>query len=221
MYQNQVSEYSITIATIDTKINSAGIAQCSNYAKTSVSDQAFSSYGLSLIDVLATANHSSAKYFINESGHEFNHLYLDIEIENHLNEKINYDSILSDQLTKAFQFKLITLDSLIDGFELEVIDTEKLQMHEDSCMNGSVKNQGKTWEMRRSKLNTMIYHLNRFSKFHIHDFSANQQCYSLAFIIDNDMQTINTHLQAFGLALTPIQFQQTFYTLIENSWLYD
>ncbi|MFT6167696.1 MAG: hypothetical protein ACJASF_002396 [Vicingaceae bacterium] len=43
IYSQRNTDYGVTISTIDTKINNAGIAQCSKHALTTVSDTKYTS----------------------------------------------------------------------------------------------------------------------------------------------------------------------------------
>ena len=114
IFSQNYDDYGVTISTINTKIDDAGIAQCSKYAKTTVSDTLYTNYGSNLKSVLAVAYGTTPKYIGKLPFDSLKNKYLEIKIENYTVNKLNNDSILAFTISKAFNFKVYPMDSLVN-----------------------------------------------------------------------------------------------------------
>ncbi|MCF8458188.1 MAG: hypothetical protein K9H62_19820 [Bacteroidales bacterium] len=213
IYSHSDSNYKITIATIATKINKDGIAECSNYVETTISDTLYSRYGLRLKSIVAASHSTSPKYIGELPFDSLNNKHLDIRIENYTNNKLNFDSILSLSISNAFNLEVTPIDSLVSGYELIVIDSEKLRAHQTECDGGSSKYKNGTWTSSSSKLDGFTKILDQFSNSYINFKVPNENCYSIKCIVGNDIKKINKKLEPVGLMLKATDFKQTFYKI--------
>ena len=213
IYSHNDSNYKITIATIATKINTNGIAQCSKYEQTTVSDTLYSSYGLRLNSVIAASHSTTPKYIGELPFDSLNNKYLEIRIENYANNKLNFDSILSLGISNAFNLEVTPIDSLVSGYELIVKDSEKLRAHQTDCDGAVIKYKDGTWITSSSRLVGFTKTLDQYSNSYINFKVPNENCYSIEFIVGNDFKKINKKLEPFGLMLEKTDFEQTFYKI--------
>lgn len=142
--------------------------------------------------------------------------YLDVKIENYTKNKLNYDSILTLIIPKAFNIEVTPLDSLIDGYELVVKDSEKLNAHQTDCGVELIKYKKGTWSMSKSRLVGFTKIIDQYSDSYVSFNIPNQNCYSMEFVVGNDFKKINEKLVAVGLIFEKSEFEQTFYEIKTN-----
>ena len=206
-------DYRISISSIDTKINESGIAQCSKYAKTLINDTTYTSYGLKLKDVIGSALKTTSKY-INELPYDsLENEFLDIRIENYATVKVNYDSILLDGVLKAFNLKILPIDSLVSGYTLIVIDEEKLNKSRTECINGTMIKKNEAWNATALRLNILTNIIDQHTKSYVSFDVPSSNCFSFEFIADDDIEKVNEKLVPVGLMFSKALIQQTFYKL--------
>jgi len=213
IYSHSDENYKITIATIATKINENGIAQCSKYAQTTVNDTLYSSYGLQLNSVIAASRGTTPKYIGELPFDSLSNKYLDIRIDNYTDNKLNYDSLLLLGISNAFNLEIAPIDSLVRGYELIVRDSEKLKAHQTECDGAIIKYKDGTWTATASRLIGFAKILDQYSSSYINFKVPNENCYSIEFIVGNDFGKINKKLAPFGLMLQTTDFEQTFYKI--------
>lgn len=213
MFSQTYDDCGITISTINTKINDAGIAQCSKYSKTVVSDTLYTSYGSNLQSVLATAYKTTPKYVGKLPFDSLKHKYLDIKIENYTINKLNYDSILALGISKAFNFKVSQIDTVLSGYKLIVIDDDKLKQSQSACEGGVIKYQDGIWTTTASRLLGFAKTVDQYSESYISFDVPNQNCYSFEFVTGNDFDKINSKLKPVGLMLNKTVIKQAFYKI--------
>ncbi len=211
VYSQENDDYRITISIIDTKINDAGIAQCSKYASTTVSDTTYTSYGLQLKNVIAMAFRTTPKYIGALPFDTLKSKYLDIQIENYTDTKLNYDSILASDISKAFNLQVTPIDTVLNGYQLIVIDDEKLKQNQSACEGGVIKYQDGAWTATASRLLGFTKIVDQYSESYISFHVPNQNCYSFEFVIGSDFNKINSKLEPIGLMLIETEIEQTFY----------
>lgn len=217
IYSHRDNNYNLSISSITTKINKYGIAQCSKYAQTSVNDTLYTSYGLQLNSIVAASLSTTPKYIGELPFDSLNNKYLDIRIENYTNNKLNFDSILLLSISNAFNLKVTPIDSLVNGYELIVKDSEKLSAHQTECDSAVIKYKDGTWTTSSSKLVGLTKKLDQYSNYYINFKVPNQNCYSIEFIVGNDFKKINKKLDPFGLMFKTTDFEQTFYKVRPNA----
>ncbi len=217
IYSHRDSKYKITIATIATKINASGVAQCSKYAETSVSDTLYSSYGLQLNSIIAASHSTTPKYIGKLPFDSLNNKYLEIIIINYTNNKLNFDSLLSLGISNAFHLEVAPVDSLVSGYELIVKDSEKLRAHQTECNSAVIKYKGGIWTASSSKLVGFTKTLDQYSNSYINFKAPNENCYTFEFIVGNDFNKINNKLEPVGLMLKATDFVQAFYKIETNT----
>lgn len=213
IYSHRDSNYKITIATIATKINKDGIAQCSKYAETTFNDTLYSSYGLELNSIIAASHSTTPKYIGELPFDSLNNKYLEIRIENYTNNKLNFDSILLLGISNAFNLEVTPIDSLVSGYELIVKDSVKLRAHQTECNGGSIRYKNGNWITTSSKLIGFTKKLDQYSNSYINFKVPNENCYSIEFVVGNDFKKINKKLKPFGLMFKSTDFEQTFYKI--------
>jgi hypothetical protein len=213
IFSQEYDDYRITISTINTKINDVGIAQCSKYARTTVSDTLYTNYGLKLKNVLAVAYKTTPKYIKELPFDSLKNKYLDIKIENYTANKLNYDSILALGISKAFGFKITPIDTVVDGYELIVIDKEKLKQSQSDCKGGVIKYKDGIWTATASGLFGLTKIVDEYSKSYISFDVPNQNCYSFEFVTGSDFDKINTKLKPIGFMFNRTSIHQTFYKI--------
>ena len=211
VYIKTTGDFELRISTIETKINSAGIAQCSKYAKTMISDTACSSYGLKLKRVIAAAYGTAPKYISDFPNDSINHKYLDVYIENYQDHRLNYDSIIRAGLSEAFQIGVEAYDSSILAYQLQVIDTNQLQRHKTECNGGVIKYNDGIWLATSSKLLGLLKILDEYSDQFYSFEVPDEKCYSFEFVSGNDPQKVNEKLKNVGLIVNKTKLEQRFY----------
>jgi hypothetical protein len=213
IFSQKYDNYEITISTIKTKINNSGIAQCSKYVRTTVSDTLYTSYGLQLKRVLAMAYETTPKYIGSLPFDSLKNKYFDVKIENFTKNKLNYDSILSLGISEAFNLEVTSSDRIIDGYELVVKDSQKLSAHQTNCFEGIINYKDGTWTMSQSRLVGFTKIIDQYSDSYVSFNIPNQNCYSIEFIVGNDFKKINDKLEHVGLMFNKTEFEQTFYEI--------
>lgn len=213
IFSHESDDFRVSISTIDTKINYAGIAQCSKYAKTTVSDTVYTSYGLELSHVIATALETTPKYISGLPFHTLKNKYLEIRIENYIKTKLDYDSLLLFAVSRAFDLKIFPKDSVLNGYELMVIDEEKLNQSRSACEGGIIKYKDGIWTATSSRLLGLTKIVDQYSESYICFDAPDQNCYSFEFVTGDDFDKINAKLKPLGLMFNRTAIEQTFYKI--------
>jgi len=213
IYSHSDNECKISVSTIDTKINSDGVAQCSNYAHSTISDSLYRSYGLGLKSVLASSQKTSIKNIGELPIDSLNEKYLKIRIENLTDKKLNFDSILSKVISKAFNFNIISKDSVVSGYKLVVHDIEKLKAHQTEFNGGKIISEDGVWNFSNVKLIALSKLIDQNSQAYISFEPPNENYYSFSLSIGNDYKKNNKELEQIGLKLKKSDFKQTFYKI--------
>lgn len=213
IHSHSNNNYKIRISTIDTKINSDGVAQCSSFAHSTISDSLYRSYGLGLKSILASSQKTSIKNIGELPIDSLNKKYLKIRIENLTDNKLNFDSILSKEISKAFNLNIISKDSVVSGYKLIVQDMKKLKAHQTEFNGGKIISEDGVWNFSNVKLIALSKLIDQNSKAYISFKSPNENYYSFSLSIGNDFKKNNKELEPIGLKLRKSDFMQTFYKI--------
>ena len=229
IYYYKNNEYKIKISTIENKVNAEGKAQCSKYRLTTRNDFLFISYGFRLKNLIAESYKTNPKYLNELPFDSLNNKYFDVKIENYTNSVLNYDSILLINICKIFKIEISNVDSIINGYELEIQDSLKLSSYKVLCKGGVKYSDGiwsdGIWVASSINLYELAKILDEYSKLSIdfdklmEDYYSIKNCYSIDFYTGNDIDKINTKLFHYGLKLNNKAINKTFYkikTLVDN-----
>ena len=130
-----------------------------------------------------------------------------------MKSKLNYDSILLFSISKAFDLKVSPNDTVVNGFELIVIDEEKLNQSRSACEGGVLRYQDEIWTATASRLYGFTKIVDQYSESYISFDVPNEHCYSFEFVTGNDFDKINTKLKPIGLMFNKTSIDQTFYKI--------
>lgn len=213
IYSEENESYAIEISTIETKINENGEAQCSKHTVISYSDSLYLNYGNDLQHLLADAYETSTKYIQLSTPDSLMEKYFDIKIRNKTSQKIEYKKELIHHIKKALPLSIITKDSVVEGYKLSIADSKQLQKHVSPCAKGTIKFENYIWTTNRNSLKALPKIFDEYTSHFINFEIPSKECYSLTFIVNDDVQKMNEKLNACGLALIPSTFTQTFYEL--------
>lgn len=205
--------YKIEIATIQTKINSNGVAQCSKYTKTTRNDTVYNSYGLSLPKILAYSLKTSEKYLGEFPIDSLEKQYLKVRIENYSDHSLNYDSLLYLGLSEAFNLKANAHSRTVGGYRLNVIDHSVLQRFEVDCGASMIKYNNGVFSGEAIPLKDLIAVIDQHVEPPLYRDTTHGHCYAIDFIVDKDFEKINDRLKQYGLQFDPAEFEQTFYRI--------
>lgn len=213
IYYYKDSSYEMKISTIDNKVNKEGKAQCSKYQLSNMNDTIFSSYGLQLNSLLAKTNGSTTKYFDELPFDSLDNKYIDVRIENYTDKKLNFDSVLSMHLCKIFNLEIISVDSIVSGYKLEIQDSLKLNSHKALHKNGTVKFTDGIWIASCIKLYELAKILDDNSIKYISCDNLNEDCYSIEFYSGSDIEKINAKLKHYGITLNKNDIVKKFFKI--------
>jgi hypothetical protein len=213
IYSQKTKNYEISLSTINTKINEAGVAQCSNYARTKISDSIFHSYGLSLKEVIAFVSGTIPKYVEELPSDSLKNKFLDVKIKNTNESHLTYDTILSSAVMNVFQLKINRVDSLVNGYLLIVKDSVKLKSQQTECKTGTLGLKNGKLVISKCRLSPIVKELDQHTDEYIESGVFSEHCYSFDFVVGNNISEINASLAPLGLVLRKASFRKTFFDI--------
>jgi len=203
LFEKTTPDFHLKVSLSGTKIDQHGKIQCARFAEQSFNDQEYTSLGFNFISTMAFLLDLSPKYL--EGYDSLSNAYLDIELMT-INKKLDdveYKAFVADEILKWFKFKLVEERALIEGFNLIVVNEQKLSSHLSkqeialplSISKGRLKMESSSLSVLQSVLN------NYFSKHFAFD-GSNDNFYNFELNI-SDFEKMESDLTRFGLALEP------------------
>lgn len=213
VFSKKSDSYKIEIATIQTKIDASGVAQCSKYSKTTRNDTVYDSYGLSLPKILAYSLDTQEKYLSKLPTDSLMKKYLKIRIENYSKQSLNYDSLLYLGLSETFNLKALPYPRVVDGYQLNIIDHAILQRFEVDCGASLIKYNDGVFAGESIQLKGLTGVVDQYVDPPIRLGPTENRCYAIDFIVNKDFEKINGHIKQYGLRFETAKFEQTFYQI--------